>query len=66
MSISKKVIRKLINIFSIIVPFLTIIIAVIIAHISFKANELLLIFYSVLPLLIIYCSNSFIIYSIRN
>ena len=53
MSISKKVIRKLINIFSIIVPFLTIIIAVIIAHISFKANELLLIFYSVLPLLII-------------
>lgn len=53
MDVAKKVIRKLINIFSVIVPSLTIIIAIIIAHISFKDNELLFIFYSVLPLLII-------------
>lgn len=53
MDVAKKVIRKLINIFSIIVPSLTIVIAIIIAHISFKDNELLFIFYSVLPLLII-------------
>lgn len=50
---AKKVIRKLINIFSIIVTSLTITTAIVIAHISFKENELLLIFYSVLPLLII-------------
>ena len=50
---AKNVIRKLINIFSVVVPILTIIIAIIIANISFKENELLLIFYSVLPLLII-------------
>lgn len=53
MDVAKKVIRKLINIFSVIVPSLTIVIAIIIAHISFKDNELLFIFYSVLPLLII-------------
>lgn len=53
MNVAKKVIRKLINIFSVIVPSLTIVIAIIIAHISFKENELLFIFYSVLPLLII-------------
>lgn len=53
MDVAKKVIRKLINIFSIIVPSLTIVIAIIITHISFKDNELLFIFYSVLPLLII-------------
>ena len=51
--IAKKVIRKLISIFSIIVTSLTIVAAIIIAHISFKENNLLLIFYSVLPLLII-------------
>lgn len=50
---AKNVIRKLINIFSVVVPILTIIIAIIIANILFKENELLLIFYSVLPLLII-------------
>ena len=50
---TKKVIRKVINIFSIIIPILTVIIAIIIAHISLKENNLLLIFYSVLPLLII-------------
>lgn len=53
MDVAKKVIRKLINIFSVVVPSLTIVIAIIIAHISFKDNELLFIFYSVLPLLII-------------
>lgn len=53
MDIAKKVIRKLINIFSIIVTSLTIVVAIVIAHISFKENELLLIFYSILPLLII-------------
>lgn len=50
---TKKVIRKIINIFSIIIPILTVIIAIIVAHISLKENNLLLIFYSVLPLLII-------------
>lgn len=49
----KKVIRKVINIFSIIIPILTVIIAIIVAHLSLKENNLLLIFYSVLPLLII-------------
>lgn len=50
---TKRVIRKVINIFSIIVPLITIIIAIIVAHLSLKEQELLLIFYSVLPLLII-------------
>ncbi len=53
MSIAKKVIRKLINVFSFIVPFVTIFISIIIAHISLKGNNLLLIFYSVLPLLVV-------------
>lgn len=53
MDIAKKVIRKLISIFSIIVTSLTIVAAIVIAHISFRDNELLLIFYSVLPLLVI-------------
>lgn len=50
---AKAVVRKLINVFSIIVPILTVIIAIVIANISFKENELFIIFYSVLPLLII-------------
>ena len=50
---AKSVGRKLINIFSVIVPVCTVIIAIIIADISFKENELWVIFYSVLPLLII-------------
>ena len=53
MDIAKKVIRKLINIFSIIVTLLTTVAAIIIAYIALKENELMLIFYSVLPLLII-------------
>ena len=50
---AKSVGRKLINIFSVIVPVCTVIIAIIIADISFKENELWVIFYSILPLLII-------------
>ncbi len=50
---AKVIVRKLINVFSIIVPILTVIIAILIANISFKENELFIIFYSVLPLLII-------------
>lgn len=50
---AKIIVRKLINVFSIIVPIFTIIIAIIIANISFKENELFIIFYRVLPLLII-------------
>ena len=50
---AKAVVRKLINVFSIIVPILTVIIAIVIANISFKENELFIIYYSVLPLLII-------------
>mgnify|MGYP004519569977 FL=1 len=50
---AKAVVRKLINVFSIIVPILTVIIAIVIANISFKENELFIIFYSVVPLLII-------------
>lgn len=50
---AKKTIRKLINIFSAIVTVVTIIVAIVIAHISFKESELLLIFYSILPLLVI-------------
>lgn len=53
MNLAKIVIRKLITLFSIIVPLLTMIGAIIIAHISFKEIELLLIFYSILPLLTI-------------
>lgn len=53
MEYAKAVVRKLINVFSIIVPILTVIIAIVIANISFKENELVIIFYSVLPLLII-------------
>lgn len=50
---AKIVARKLINVFSAIVSVLIVIIAIIIANISFKENELLIFFYSVLPLLII-------------
>ena len=53
MGIAKKVIRKLINIFTVIVPILTVIAAIIIAHISLDGKELLVIFYSVMPLMII-------------
>lgn len=50
---AKKAIRKVINILSIIIPILTAIIAIIIAYISLKENNLMKIFYLVLPLLII-------------
>lgn len=53
MEIAKKVIRKIINIFSVIVPVAVTIIAIVIAHIFLRENELLVIFYSVLPLLVI-------------
>lgn len=53
MANAKQVIRKLINIFSFIVPFITCVIAISIAHISLKENQLLWIFYSVLPLMLI-------------
>lgn len=53
MYLAKKVMRKLINIFSVIVPITTIIISIIVAHIFFKETELLLIFYTVLPMLVI-------------
>ena len=53
MQCAKNVIKKLINLFSILVPVLTMIVASIIGHISFKENHLLTIFYTVLPLLII-------------
>lgn len=52
MKIAKKVIRKVIRIFSVIVPVAVTIIAIVIAHIFLKENELLVIFYSVLPLLV--------------
>ena len=51
--IAKKVIRKIINIFSVIVPVAVTMIAIVIAHIFLRENELLVIFYSVLPLLVI-------------
>lgn len=50
---AKAAIRKAINILSVIVPILTFVIAIIIAHISLKENNLMKIFYSVLPLLLI-------------
>ena len=53
MAQAKKSIRKLINIFSAIIPIATGIIAIIIAHLAFSEKELLSIFYSVLPLVII-------------
>lgn len=52
MEIAKKVIRKIINIFSVIVPVTVTIIAIVIVHIFLRENELLVIFYSVLPLLV--------------
>lgn len=53
MDIAKKVIRKIINIFSIIVPLIIFFISIIIAHIFLNEKALLVIFYSVLPLMII-------------
>lgn len=53
MQAAKITIRKVIHIFSFIVPILTGIIAIIIAYISLKENNLMRIFYSVLPLLLI-------------
>ena len=50
---AKIAIRKVINILSFIVPILTGVIAIIIAYISLKENNLMNIFYSVLPLLLI-------------
>ncbi len=50
---AKIAIRKVINIMSIIVPTLTTIIAIVIAYISLKENNLMKIFYYVLPLLLI-------------
>lgn len=52
MEIAKKVIRKIITMFSIIVPVVVTIIAIVIAHIFLRENELLVILYSVLPLLV--------------
>lgn len=51
MQAAKITIRKVIHIFSFIIPILTGIIAIIIAYISLKENNLMKIFYSVLPLL---------------
>lgn len=53
MQAAKITIRKVIHIFSFIIPILTGIIAIIIAYISLKENNLMRIFYSVLPLLLI-------------
>lgn len=50
---AKCAIRKVINILSVIIPILTGVIAIIIAYISLKEDNLLKIFYSVLPLLLI-------------
>lgn len=50
---AKKVVRKIINSFSVIVPVMVTMIAIVIAYIFLKQHELLVIFYSVLPLLVI-------------
>ena len=52
MKIAKQVIRKVIHIFSVIVPVMVTTIAIVIAHLFLKQHELLVIFYSVLPLLV--------------
>ncbi len=52
MKMAKQVIRKVINIFSVIVPVMVTTIAIVIAHLFLKQHELLVIFYSVLPLLV--------------
>lgn len=53
MNIAKKVIRKVINVFSVMLPASVTMIAIVIAHIFLRENELLKIFYSVLPLLVL-------------